>query len=458
MRDGGICRFRLTSLGARLGIDRAVFYALITRGWRIIAGLITVLLIAHYLTPERQGYYFTFQSLIALQAFLELGLGVVVVNVVSHEWAHLRLDASGKITGNPAAISRLVSLAHKLAVWYAIASAIFVLFVGVGGVFFLLGQQAQQVWFLPWLTTVILQGVLLWLMPFQALLEGCNQMAHVQRFLLWQALMGNCVLWAVLSAGGQLWSLPALLAVQVAATTYFLAVRYQSFFEPFWSRPKEAHLNWRSEVWPMQWRLGIQGIVSYFMYSIYVPVIFHYHGATEAGRFGMTWQLFGVLQTFALAWIQMRVPAFGVLVAKRKFDDLQRLWWKTTVTSLGAIGAGILGFMVVDAFLVHYQYALVQRFLPINDIVLLLPLGLMTVWVQSSAAFWRSYKVEPIGISGIFPGLVNGFLAWILGSRYGATGAIAAYLAVLFFISIPLSFYLKRQVTIRAQSQASARP
>ena len=85
----------LLGLAGRLGIDRGVFYALLARGWRAIGGLISILLIAKFLTPQTQGYSYTFQSLIALQVFTELGLLVVVVNFTSHEWAKLQLNEAG---------------------------------------------------------------------------------------------------------------------------------------------------------------------------------------------------------------------------------------------------------------------------------------------------------------------------------------------------------------------------
>ena len=85
----------LLGLAGRLGIDRGVFYALLARGWRAIGGLISILLITKFLTPETQGYYYTFQSLIALQAFIELGLVVVVVNVTSHEMGEATTEQGG---------------------------------------------------------------------------------------------------------------------------------------------------------------------------------------------------------------------------------------------------------------------------------------------------------------------------------------------------------------------------
>jgi len=120
----------------RLEMDRAVFYSVSGRAWQFVAGPVTILLIAFYFTPELQGYFYTFASLLALQTFVELGLQVVIINVSSHEWARLSLDDRGHLTGDPRALSRLVSLGRKVAVWYGAASLVFVVGVGVAGVAF----------------------------------------------------------------------------------------------------------------------------------------------------------------------------------------------------------------------------------------------------------------------------------------------------------------------------------
>lgn len=119
-----------------LGIDKAIIFVLLARGWQVLAGPTSIVLIATHMTPNAQGFYYTFGSLLALQSFVELGFSLVILNVSSHEWAHLRLDDSGSIRGEPEALSRLISLGRLVFRWYAAASAIFILCVSVSGYVF----------------------------------------------------------------------------------------------------------------------------------------------------------------------------------------------------------------------------------------------------------------------------------------------------------------------------------
>jgi O-antigen/teichoic acid export membrane protein len=444
----------LLNLAERLGIDRAVFYALLARGWRAIGGLISILLIAKFLTPETQGYYFTFQSLIALQVFVELGLVVVVVSVTSHEWAKLQLNEEGVIIGDLEGLSRLVSFGRKLASWYAVAAVVFVLLVAPAGALFLAKKGGVEGWLGPWIFAVLFQAMLLWTAPFQALFEGCNQVVAIQRFQLWQGILANVVLWICLASGAGLWSVAALIGSQAAITMYYLGILQRSFFLPFWYQPSGPRIDWRVEVWPMQWRLAVQGVVNYFVYSLYTPVVFHYHGAVEAGRFGMTWQVFTVLQVLGLAWVQTRVPRFGMLIARRDFAGLDILWRHTAQLAMGVFALGMGAFLLFQIILNHFDLEFGRRLLGTEITALLLPTGLLAMWVQCAASYWRAHKAEPLGFSAAIPGLINGALVWWLGMNYGAGGAIAAYLIMLFLISTPLALYLKQKVTrdYRAQS------
>ena len=437
----------LFDLAARCGVDRAVFYALLARGSRAIGGLVSILLIAKFLTPETQGYFYTFQSLIALQVFAELGLFVVVVNFTSHEWAKLHLDEAGVIIGDPEALSRLVSFGRKLASWFTRASAVFFLIVGPAGALFLAQKGTVEGLLAPWLISVLFQGLLLWALPFQALFEGCNQMVAIQRFQFWQGILANVVLWICLATGAGLWSVAALIGTQATITMYYLGVLQRSFFLPFWYPPSGARIDWKVEVWPMQWRLAVQGVVNYFIYSLYTPVVFHYHGAVEAGRFGMTWQVFSSLQLLGLAWVQTRVPRFGMLIAQRDFEGLDRLWRHTTLMAIGVFALGMGAFLFFQLILNHFDLEFRQRLLGAEITLLLLPTGLLAMWVQCAASYWRAHKAEPIGFSAAIPGLINGALVWWWGSNYGAAGAIAGYLIMLVTISGPLALYLKNKVT-----------
>lgn len=422
------------------GLDQAVVFTLLTKAWQAVAGVVTLLLIAKFFAPEIQGFYYTFSSLLALQAFVELGLYVVIVNVTSHEWSKLSVDASGSVLGDTTAVSRLASLVRFIARWYAGVSFLFILGAGIAGHIFLSQAQATGVsWKGPWWTVVALAAAQLWLMPFLSLLEGCNQVVTLNRFRLGQTLVEAFMMWVLLAAGAGLWVAAGAQVARVATILVFLLTRYRHFFRSLLASRGQERIRWRQEIWPMQWRLALQGSVNYLMFSLFTPIMFHYHGAVMAGRMGMTLQIVGMVQSMTLAWVQTKIPRFGMLAARKDYAELDKIWWRASTLSVGLAIAGSLVIWLTVVLLDELGVGLASRILgPMPTALFLVAYGLMQISYCYSA-YLRAHAREPFLVLGVSGGILIGAFVFLFGSRYGPTGAAAGYAAVAALFVVPMS-------------------
>ena len=443
---------RIRRLLHLLEIDRAVFYVLLLRGWQFLAGPVTAIIIASYFSPDLQGYFYTFASLLALQSFLELGFHIVIMNVASHEWAKLQLSDDGRIVGNEDAISRLASLGRLIAKWYAVVSALFVVAVGAAGIVFFYGSPLPMSdWLWPWCALVALTGVSLWALPFHALLEGCNQVAEVNRFRLMQALTGTAVVWMCIPLGAQLWTCVAIAIVKLVWEVALLWGRYGRFFQQFLNPPSGATIPWKTDLWPLQWRLAIQGFFNYFAFWIFTPAMFRYSPAV-GGQMGMSWTVLAAIQAAALAWVQTRVPKFGALIAEDKFDELDSLYRRLTFLSLGIVAAGGAAFWSFVYLLHAVRQPLAERVLPLDSLGIF-TLAIILYHVPHCQAFYiRAHKREMLLFAGVFASIAIGSLVWLLGSNYGPLGAAYGYLAVVSLFVLPYQTFIWR----RCQKERSA--
>ncbi len=412
----------------RAGADRASVLGLFSRAWMLAAAPLTLVLIARNVSPEVQGFYYTFSSLVALQAFVELGLYLVIINVASHEWASLGLDDDGRINGDAVALSRLVSLGRLIFRWYAVASVVFVVGVsGVGCVFFSGMPDPGVDWRPPWFALVALSGLLLWTLPFNSLLEGCGQVAEVYRFRLSQAVLGNLALWLTLALGGGLWAAAVWAGVSLLRDLYLLLVRYRRFFEPFFHPPTGPRVCWRTEIWPMQWRLALGGLVNYLAFSLFTPVMFRYHGAAAAGRMGMTLSAVFGIQSLAMVWVQSRAPRFGVHIARREFSELDRLFYRVSATALALFVSGGGVFLVLITGLNHFGHPLSGRLLEPWPTGVFLAGAAIHLVSACESTYLRAHKQEPAAALGVVSSVAIGLLVWAAGGRFGAIGAASAY-------------------------------
>jgi O-antigen/teichoic acid export membrane protein len=369
---------------------------------------------------------------------VELGLSIVVLNSASHEWAHLRLRDDGEIAGDPDALSRLVSLGRFVFVWYGIAACLFLTVIGGLGDWFLARQAVSDVTWKPaWWVLVVLTSVQLWALPLNALLEGCNQVVSIQKLRFSQVVLRSLAIWAVLAANGQLWAAAAAVAMACARDFYLLAIRYRRFFGPFLRSPVGPTLSWRGDIWPMQWRLAVSGAVSYLLFQSFTPIMFNFHGPVVAGQMGMTLSMVSAVQGIAGMWLQPRVPTFGMFIARRDYDGLDRLWGGITrvcfvVASLGAVSV----WMCIWA-LNYFDINLAHRLLPPFPAGLFLACAGILAVGYCETAYLRAHKREPLLALSIVTSLLMGVLVWVFGRRFGPMGAAAAYLTVVAGISFP---------------------
>ena len=447
----------------RLEVDRAVFFAVLARGWQLAAGPVSLLLIAAFFSPELQGWYYTFSSLLALQAFVELGFPLVLINLASHEWSRLQLHAEGGITGEPRALSRLASLMRLSLRWYAGAAMCFTGLVLPAGVLFFRQQpEAGTIgWEGPWLVLVVLTACSLVLQPLVALLDGCNQMATVNRYRLLQSVGSSLAVWACLPLGAGLWTTVAVAGVRLLTDLLLTGVRYRRLLVGLWQEPLSVRVAWADEVRPLQWRLALQAAFGFLMHWLFSPVLFHYHGAAVAGQMGMSLTILLTLQMASVAWVETRSPLFGMLVARRDFRELDRVFLRVSGLALAVYGSGALA-AVGCLYLLHRSgvpelAALAQRLLPPEILAILLGGAMFDQLVRCQKYYLRAFQRDPQTAMTVAGQLVTGLLVWQCGRHYGAWGAVVAWAGMHVVWFAPVGTWIWLRCRQEWQTERAAR-
>lgn len=428
-------------------LPAAVVYSLLFRCIQVTAGFLTIPLILLFLTPAEQGYYYTFLGIAALQSFLELGFAIVITIFAAHEWHHLSLSRENGITGPPEAVSRLSSLGKIVLRYFSISAGIFLVFSLTVGFLTLDGEPGAsvlQTW-VPLSVYLALTAIVFWLTPVLNIIEGCNQVAAVARFRSCQVLLSYAVMWAALAAGAKLWALPVLAACQVVAIATYLGLFQKPFLRLFQMPAGSPRIEWKQDLLPMQWRIGVQGLFSYFSFPFYTTFAFWTLGAVTAGRVGLTLQLVSGIQTLGLVAISARGAEFGMLAAASRHSELlQRC---RTATALAA-GIVLAGFATLAAGLWGARHLFPEiggRVLGV-ELTLILALGVLaTMPVQGIALFLRAHKIERLTLVGLLSGMLYGAVGAAGIHLAGELGLAISYLAVTALFTLPMTIYIARK-------------
>ena len=447
----------LKRIFVHLEVDRSVLFGLLAKAWSFCSGPITVFLIASRLTPQVQGFYYTFSTLLTLQVFLQLGLGTVVSQFASHEWANLEIDENGTIVGNNSSLSRLASIANIAFRWYIIIGIIFFILISLGGyVFFSTSNPSKTInWEHPWILLCFMEGLSVCLVPVWSILEGCNQVVKLYRFRFYQGMIISITIWVALVYGASLWTAAFSVLVYILTSIYFIKKYYFAFFISIKNSINiklSESINWKVDMLPMQWRVALSWISGYFIFSLFVPILFKYSGPEIAGQMGMTWTLIVVLGSVSSSWLSPKTPIFGMLIAKKDYVELDKVFWKTTKIVIYASLVLALFILTTVILINNIEVPFIKKFA--NRLLPPLPTGIFLIaqliYIASTpfATYLRAHKKEPLMIFSIIYAIFVALSTIVLGKYFSVIGMACGYLVVniIFIPSIFIIWKKKKMI------------
>lgn len=446
-------RLGLTEFATFTGIDGAVFYSLLTKVWQAAAGFVSLLLLARFLSPKEQGIYYTFNSILALQIFFELGFSYVLMQFVSHERVATQWDQDRMLVGDITAITRVDSLIKLAARWYACAAIGLVLLIIPAGIVFFNSKHSEiggASWLGAWIVLALFSAGSLMTTPFFAILEGLGLVKQVAMFRTLQEVICGLLLWIALYSRMGLYSACVYQGARFLCGSVWLTLYYRRFFtKAFRSFSEKLAVNWAAEIWPLQWKISLSWLSGYFGNQVFIPAAFALKGPVIAGRLGMSLSLVSGLSSATLAWMTTKAPRFGLLVAQKKYSELDAIFRHTlqrcAFTSL--VGACIL--LAGTIALQYRRLPLADRLLDPLDLTLLLIAVLASVLLSSEAIYLRSHKQEPFLALSMVNGAAICASAVICGHFWGVTGMLTAYCIIMLLGGVlwgTLTFFKKRRL------------
>lgn len=440
-----------------LEVDQAIIYFLFARVFSLVASPILLWMVSTYLTPVEQGYYFTLYSLTALSIFFELGLGMVITQFASHEFAHLRWTDDLRLEGDRFALSRLSSLLSISLKWYGAICGLFLMVVIPLGLY-LFGQESHRhpvPFLLPMILMILFFALGTFTIPLASILEGCGKVGEIHRLRFLQSVCSSCTVITVLFFGGGLLAVPAEYIATFFVFAFWLLKNYRRPLTALLDRDTRLpghNISWRRGVLPMQWRVALTWISAYFQNYLFVPVLFAYRGAVEAGQMGMTLRLITIIYTFSLGWLFTKAPYLGALIQKKDFQSLDRLALASSLRTVATAILGSLAFLTLIRLAGEYFPHYAQRVLPQQAVVALCLMNVCCVIMTALGTYLRAFKIEPYLGLGVVTAAATTLICLLTARYYNASIMALAYTGTIVFISMPLSFYIflrRRRVVLK---------
>ncbi|MEO8303023.1 MAG: hypothetical protein ABI724_02780 [Betaproteobacteria bacterium] len=419
----------------KLGLHSEIVFALLARGVQGATMLAAALCVAWRLSVEEQGLFFVFMSLGALLQLSDFGISYAALQTASHFRFADQAGRLGAFRNQANRINRLVLSAATI-------------IVGALGALIVSGRpDAGQVaigWAGPWIAFIIAVFVSQLVNLEVVLVEGGRSATVAWRFRLLQEALGGSVFIAALVGGAGLWSLCAYWSVRPALAALWLRQVGDHTRPPAESVP--AHFNWRQEVWPFQWRIGLSGLSGFLIFQSFNPIVLIEQGTSVAGRFGMSLAMMNMMLLVTTVWPLSQVSRYVGLIAERKFEETQRAFWRMLAGSTALAALLAAGSLVALWWMDEKGVSFVGRLADLTTTGTLFCAAVVHHVVNCFAVFLRAERREPLLTASVLGGLVTVVAVW-LSARYGAPRDIALANLGCALVGIPIVLIYYRRLT-----------
>jgi O-antigen/teichoic acid export membrane protein len=156
----------------------------------------------------------------------------------------------------------------------------------------------------------------------------------------------------------------------------------------------------------------------------------------------MSLSIGNALVTVAMAWISTKAAPFGMMISRKEYSKLDRVFFRAMSQS---IILALIGAVIIWAA-TFYIYS--QRFILMTRILSPLPFGILlatmivNVIVFSEAYYLRAHKQEKFLLGSVLSAIFTGFSTYFLGRKFGAIGMVSGYFAVGIIVGLGYCTYI----------------
>lgn len=424
----------------RIGIDGAIFWSTINKGFGFVKGPLNIYFIIKFLTLDEQGTWYTFTNLSAMTILADLGFAGIITQFVSHEYANLSF-VEDKIEGNRFNIDRfyaLIKFAIRVYFYVVIIAEIVLICSG----FWVFRASDLQVFF-AWILFTISGSLGLIVSLLQSIYQGVDKVKIIQQNALFYSIISTFFIWMLLFFKLNIWALALGSIIAVPLVLILLINDNVLFWKNIYSYKVIHKHNFIKEILPLQAKYAVSFASSYLISYLYVPTIFKIFGGSIAAKFGMTLAILSVITIVSGNWLMTKTPKMNILVAQRKYVELDKLFFdsfKKSIIVYIFLNVIILIFIyLMDYYNVSYS----SRLLDLRLTSILVLTNFFALISSFYSTYLRCFKKEPFLIVYLLNGL------YVIASIYYflviQTNIFNFLISVFIFsalILFPVSIYL----------------
>lgn len=362
--------------------------------WRLISGPLILIFIPLFLTPQIQGYWYTFTSLSALSVFADLGFSNIVLQFSAHEFAFLKFDNKYNISGDEMHHKKLASFFAFTIKWALLMIVIVFPVIMIIGIIMFKKENVHTQWLIPWIIYLIGAAISFFNTTILSFIEGCNQVAISQKIRFNVAIVNSTVILICLYLRLNLYALAIAMLLSACLIFFYFIKTFKNLIIGLFKQSRKYHYSWKKEFFSLLWKYAISFSSGYFIFQIYTPLMFQFKGSIEAGKVGISMSLWTAIFNISYIWVTASNPKINILISRRKWEKADNMFKKRLILTIGTF---ILGFLTAFSILIVFKgkIKLLDRFLSLVPMLCLAISWFLQTIIDGIATYLRAHKKEP---------------------------------------------------------------
>jgi hypothetical protein len=178
------------------------------------------------------------------------------------------------------------------------------------------------------------------------------------------------------------------------------------------------------------------------IFQTFNPFLFAFQGPVVAGQMGMSLSFANSLLAIAMSWVSTKAAPFGMLIAQKRFQELDerffRALWQST--ALCALGSLVIWLATTYLYARHIRWT--------DKLLSPVPFGLLLVATivnhvgGAGATYLRAHKQEKLVLFSISVAVLVLVSNYFAAKSSGALGMVAGYLVILTFFDIGVGSFI----------------
>jgi len=202
--------------------------------------------------------------------------------------------------------------------------------------------------------------------------------------------------------------------------------------------------NWRKDFLQLIWKYALSWSSGYFMFQIYTPLMFQFHGSAEAGKVGISIALVTAAFSISNVWMYVANPKLNMFASKQNWRAMDNLLLKTIALSVLTFSLG--GILVISIMYFFPEIPLLKRFIGIVPMSFLFASWIFLIVIYGLATYLRAHKQEPMVlisiVSAIYIGITTFFSIKFLDPKYLFLGFFTAQ---VFGLPATIMIFIKKR-------------